>query len=123
MARAEFDPAGVGAAILADPLLVDCYRAQREGGQGVGIESFVAWFAKVGLERELSDGKPFLLWDAKKQTFCPSPRLEAYRARRRTSDAEPVVPGDGWDKAFAELMIDVVKERVRKAERCPAAGR
>ena len=53
--------------------------------------------------------------------FGPWPRFER-RLRRRKADAEPVLVGEGWDEAFAELIVDVVKDRVRQAERCPAAG-
>ncbi len=120
-AVAGFSATEIGEAILADPLFVDCYWAVCAEGWVQPLGDVILWQAKQSLMRSHPDSPALLNWDDKKQDFSPSPRLDAYRARRRKADAEPVIPRDGWDEAFAELIIDVVKERVRKAERCPAA--
>ena len=121
LAGAEFSASEIGAAVLADPLLVDCYRAMHEEGGADPMGVFVVWQMKRGLHL-LTDQPPLLAWDKEKADFLPAPRLDAYRLRRRKADAEPVLVGEGWDEAFAELIVDVVKDRVRQAERCPAAG-
>lgn len=122
LAAVEFSASDIGDSVLADPLLMDCYRARREEGGGENLAEFILWQAKIGLQRELPTVVPLLAWDKEKGNFCASPLLNAYRARRRKADKEPVLVGEGWDEAFAELIVDVVKERVRQAERCPAAG-